>query len=161
MSIFCLLSLQTCLRESDGSDEEDSLSNHSEDRFSEGSWDRVERKDTEVSDPHSFLLMLQLIAIRESNTSFPDSQVTRWVPDHMASHCFNCDSEFWIAKRRHHCRWVASADPSAAGLLGRPVPRVSSVECRNGGISWIWESWLSSFFLSAWPKFNYFKYPFK
>ncbi|CAB1316877.1 unnamed protein product [Coregonus sp. 'balchen'] len=62
----------TCLRESDDSDEEDSLSDHSEDRFSEGSWDRVEQKETEV---------------------------TRWVPDHMASHCFNCDCEFWMAKR--------------------------------------------------------------
>lgn len=40
---------QTCLRESDNSNEEDSLSTHSEDRLSEGSWDRVERKDTEVS----------------------------------------------------------------------------------------------------------------
>lgn len=36
--------------------------------------------------------------------SLTPTQVTRWVPDHMASHCFNCDSEFWIAKRRHHCR---------------------------------------------------------
>lgn len=42
------VSLQTCLRESDDGDEEDSLSAHSEDRLSEGSWDRVERKDTEV-----------------------------------------------------------------------------------------------------------------
>lgn len=39
---------QTCLRESDHSNEEDSLSTHSEDRLSEGSWDRVEPKDTEV-----------------------------------------------------------------------------------------------------------------
>lgn len=38
------------------------------------------------------------------NLSLTLTQVTRWVPDHMASHCFNCDSEFWIAKRRHHCR---------------------------------------------------------
>uniref|UniRef100_A0A3Q1G660 Myotubularin related protein 4 n=1 Tax=Acanthochromis polyacanthus TaxID=80966 RepID=A0A3Q1G660_9TELE len=32
----------TCLRESDNSNEEDSLSTHSEDRLSEGSWDRVD-----------------------------------------------------------------------------------------------------------------------
>lgn len=45
----CFLVLeQTCLRESDNSNEEDSLSTHSEDRLSEGSWDRVEPKDTEV-----------------------------------------------------------------------------------------------------------------
>ncbi|XP_057209981.1 myotubularin-related protein 4 isoform X3 [Triplophysa rosa] len=95
----------TCLRESDGSDEEDSLSNHSEDRFSEGSWDRVERKDTETH-----LLI------------FPDSQVTRWVPDHMASHCYNCDCEFWIAKRRHHCRNCGNVFCKDCCHLRLPIP---------------------------------------
>ncbi|MBN3308379.1 MTMR4 protein, partial [Amia calva] len=85
----------TCLRESDDSDEEDSLSDHSEDRFSEGSWDRVERKDTEV---------------------------TRWVPDHMASHCFSCDSEFWIAKRRHHCRNCGNVFCKDCCHLKLPIP---------------------------------------
>ncbi|XP_026099952.1 myotubularin-related protein 4-like isoform X2 [Carassius auratus] len=85
----------TCLRESDGSDEEDSLSNHSEDGFSEGSWDRVERKDTEV---------------------------TRWVPDHMASHCFSCDSEFWIVKRRHHCRNCGNVFCKDCCHLKLPIP---------------------------------------
>ncbi|XP_030648747.1 myotubularin-related protein 4 [Chanos chanos] len=85
----------TCLRESDGSDEEDSLSDHSEDRFSAGSWDRVERKDTEV---------------------------TRWVPDHMASHCFNCDCEFWIAKRRHHCRNCGNVFCKDCCHLKLPIP---------------------------------------
>ncbi|CAB1353088.1 unnamed protein product, partial [Coregonus sp. 'balchen'] len=41
----------TCLRESDDSDEEDSLSDHSEDCFSEGSWDTVEQKDSELPIP--------------------------------------------------------------------------------------------------------------
>ena len=50
LTLGCLL--QTCLRESDNSNEEDSLSTHSEDRLSEGSWDRVERKDAEVSTLH-------------------------------------------------------------------------------------------------------------
>ncbi|XP_059404880.1 myotubularin-related protein 4-like isoform X2 [Carassius carassius] len=85
----------TCLRESDGSDEEDSLSNHSEDGFSEGSWDRVERKDTEV---------------------------TRWVPDHMASHCFSCDCEFWIVKRRHHCRNCGNVFCKDCCHLKLPIP---------------------------------------
>ncbi|XP_069470938.1 phosphatidylinositol-3,5-bisphosphate 3-phosphatase MTMR4 isoform X2 [Ambystoma mexicanum] len=67
----------TCLKESDGSDTEDFYSDQSEDRLSEASWEPVDKKDAEV---------------------------TRWVPDHMASHCFNCDCEFWLAKRRHHCR---------------------------------------------------------
>uniref|UniRef100_A0A8B9LTK1 phosphatidylinositol-3,5-bisphosphate 3-phosphatase n=1 Tax=Astyanax mexicanus TaxID=7994 RepID=A0A8B9LTK1_ASTMX len=85
----------TCLRESDDSDKEDSLSDHSEDRLSEGSWDRVERKDTEV---------------------------TRWVPDHMASHCFNCDCEFWIAKRRHHCRNCGNVFCKDCCHLKLPIP---------------------------------------
>ncbi|XP_076867817.1 phosphatidylinositol-3,5-bisphosphate 3-phosphatase MTMR4 isoform X2 [Brachyhypopomus gauderio] len=85
----------TCLRESDDGEEEDSLSNHSEDRLSEGSWDHVERKDTEV---------------------------TRWVPDHMASHCFNCDSEFWIAKRRHHCRNCGNVFCKDCCHLKLPIP---------------------------------------
>ncbi|XP_028276861.1 myotubularin-related protein 4 isoform X1 [Parambassis ranga] len=85
----------TCLRESDNSNEEDSLSTHSEDRLSEGSWDRVERKDTEV---------------------------TRWVPDHMASHCFHCDCEFWIAKRRHHCRNCGNVFCKDCCHLKLPIP---------------------------------------
>ncbi|XP_053297925.1 myotubularin-related protein 4 isoform X1 [Pleuronectes platessa] len=85
----------TCLRESDNSNEEDSLSTHSEDRLSEGSWDRVEPRDTEV---------------------------TRWVPDHMASHCFNCDSEFWIAKRRHHCRNCGNVFCKDCCHLKLPIP---------------------------------------
>ncbi|XP_060912192.1 myotubularin-related protein 4 isoform X2 [Labrus mixtus] len=85
----------TCLRESDNSNEEDSLSTHSEDRLSEGSWDRVEPKDTEV---------------------------TRWVPDHMASHCFNCDCEFWIAKRRHHCRNCGNVFCKDCCHLKLPIP---------------------------------------
>ncbi|KAK6317555.1 hypothetical protein J4Q44_G00129550 [Coregonus suidteri] len=85
----------TCLRESDDSDEEDSLSDHSEDRFSEGSWDRVEQKETEV---------------------------TRWVPDHMASHCFNCDCEFWMAKRRHHCRNCGNVFCKDCCHLKLPIP---------------------------------------
>ncbi|XP_077448577.1 phosphatidylinositol-3,5-bisphosphate 3-phosphatase MTMR4 isoform X2 [Stigmatopora argus] len=85
----------TCLRESDTSPEEDSLSTQSEDRLSEGSWDRVESKDTEV---------------------------TRWVPDHMASHCFNCDCEFWIAKRRHHCRNCGNVFCKDCCHLKLPIP---------------------------------------
>ncbi|KAG8450645.1 hypothetical protein GDO86_003063 [Hymenochirus boettgeri] len=67
----------TCVKESDGSDMDDLYSDKSEDRLSEASWEPVDKRETEV---------------------------TRWVPDHMASHCFNCDCEFWLAKRRHHCR---------------------------------------------------------
>lgn len=45
-----LSNLQTCLRESDDSDIEESLSIHSDDQRSEASWEPVDRKETEVAE---------------------------------------------------------------------------------------------------------------
>uniref|UniRef100_A0A6I8SSM3 phosphatidylinositol-3,5-bisphosphate 3-phosphatase n=1 Tax=Xenopus tropicalis TaxID=8364 RepID=A0A6I8SSM3_XENTR len=85
----------TCVKESDGSDMDDLYSDKSEDRLSEASWEPVDKKETEV---------------------------TRWVPDHMASHCFNCDCEFWLAKRRHHCRNCGNVFCAACCHLKLPIP---------------------------------------
>uniref|UniRef100_A0A9L0R658 phosphatidylinositol-3,5-bisphosphate 3-phosphatase n=1 Tax=Equus caballus TaxID=9796 RepID=A0A9L0R658_HORSE len=85
----------TCLKESDGSDTEDFGSDHSEDCLSEASWEPVDKKETEV---------------------------TRWVPDHMASHCYNCDCEFWLAKRRHHCRNCGNVFCATCCHLKLPIP---------------------------------------
>ncbi|XP_002719139.2 phosphatidylinositol-3,5-bisphosphate 3-phosphatase MTMR4 isoform X1 [Oryctolagus cuniculus] len=85
----------TCLKESDGSDTEDFGSDHSEDCLSEASWEPVDKKETEV---------------------------TRWVPDHMASHCYNCDCEFWLAKRRHHCRNCGNVFCAECCHLKLPIP---------------------------------------
>uniref|UniRef100_A0A673V4J3 phosphatidylinositol-3,5-bisphosphate 3-phosphatase n=1 Tax=Suricata suricatta TaxID=37032 RepID=A0A673V4J3_SURSU len=85
----------TCLKESDGSDIEDFGSDHSEDCLSEASWEPVDKKETEV---------------------------TRWVPDHMASHCYNCDCEFWLAKRRHHCRNCGNVFCATCCHLKLPIP---------------------------------------
>ncbi|XP_017679552.1 PREDICTED: myotubularin-related protein 4 isoform X1 [Lepidothrix coronata] len=85
----------TCLKESDGSDTEDFCSDHSEDCLSEASWEPVDKKETEV---------------------------TRWVPDHMASHCFHCDCEFWLAKRRHHCRNCGNVFCASCCHLKLPIP---------------------------------------
>ncbi|XP_053562320.1 myotubularin-related protein 4 isoform X2 [Bombina bombina] len=85
----------TCVKESDGSDMDDLYSDKSEDRLSEASWEPVDKKETEV---------------------------TRWVPDHMASHCFNCDCEFWLAKRRHHCRNCGNVFCASCCHLKLPIP---------------------------------------
>lgn len=85
----------TCLKESDSSDTEDFSSEHSEDCLSEASWEPVDKKETEV---------------------------TRWVPDHMASHCYNCDCEFWLAKRRHHCRNCGNVFCAGCCHLKLPIP---------------------------------------
>lgn len=29
-----------------------------------------------------------------------------WVPDHAVSKCTGCSIEFWIGRRKHHCRLV-------------------------------------------------------
>ncbi len=28
-----------------------------------------------------------------------------WVPDHLAPSCMRCSTPFWMARRRHHCRF--------------------------------------------------------
>ncbi|NP_001080011.1 myotubularin related protein 3 homeolog L [Xenopus laevis] len=53
------------------------LSGCSTEHFSEASWEQVDKRNTEL---------------------------TRWVPDHVALNCYNCDSTFWLASRKHHCR---------------------------------------------------------
>lgn len=38
----------------------------------------------------------------------PDSVVsapTLWVPDHAVSRCTGCHIEFWLGRRKHHCRY--------------------------------------------------------
>ncbi|XP_028270836.1 phosphatidylinositol-3,5-bisphosphate 3-phosphatase MTMR3 isoform X2 [Parambassis ranga] len=52
------------------------LSRCSTELFSEASWEQVDKQDTEV---------------------------TRWYPDHLAAHCYGCESRFWLAARKHHC----------------------------------------------------------
>ena len=34
-----------------------------------------------------------------------EAQPTLWVPDHAATNCAKCDTQFWIANRKHHCRY--------------------------------------------------------
>ncbi|XP_056130717.1 myotubularin-related protein 3 isoform X2 [Lampris incognitus] len=53
------------------------LSRCSTELFSEASWEQVDKQETEV---------------------------TRWYPDHLAAHCYGCESRFWLATRKHHCR---------------------------------------------------------
>ncbi|CAH1126868.1 unnamed protein product [Ceutorhynchus assimilis] len=33
-----------------------------------------------------------------------ECQGTLWVPDHAVSRCTGCGTEFWLGRRRHHCR---------------------------------------------------------
>ena len=34
-----------------------------------------------------------------------DARPQLWVPDYAAQRCTGCDTEFWLGRRRHHCRY--------------------------------------------------------
>ena len=35
-----------------------------------------------------------------------ETRPTLWVPDHAASSCMGCNTQFWFGRRKHHCRSV-------------------------------------------------------
>ena len=74
--IFLLLHLQCSLPESNVSGDQPPPSLGSTD---EGSWIQVDEDE---------------------------AQPTLWVPDHAATSCAKCDTQFWMANRKHHCRYV-------------------------------------------------------
>ncbi|KAM8960673.1 phosphatidylinositol-3,5-bisphosphate 3-phosphatase MTMR3 [Pelodytes ibericus] len=67
----------TSIPDSESNRDPSCLSGCSTEPFSEASWEQVDKRDTEV---------------------------TRWLPDHLAANCYNCESKFWLASRKHHCR---------------------------------------------------------
>ncbi|XP_043924302.1 myotubularin-related protein 3 isoform X1 [Protopterus annectens] len=71
------------------------LSRCSTEIFSDASWEHVDKQDTEV---------------------------TRWLPDHLAAHCCGCDSKFWLASRKHHCRNCGNVFCSSCCNQRVPVP---------------------------------------
>uniref|UniRef100_A0A8C8JCZ2 phosphatidylinositol-3,5-bisphosphate 3-phosphatase n=1 Tax=Oncorhynchus tshawytscha TaxID=74940 RepID=A0A8C8JCZ2_ONCTS len=68
---------QTSMTDSECNLDANCLSRCSTELFSEASWEQVDKNDTEV---------------------------TRWYPDHLAAQCYGCESRFWLATRKHHCR---------------------------------------------------------
>ncbi|KAM3939620.1 phosphatidylinositol-3,5-bisphosphate 3-phosphatase MTMR3 isoform 4-T4 [Leptodactylus fuscus] len=56
------------------------------------------------------------------NGEFTDEVVTRWLPDHLAANCYNCDSKFWLASRKHHCRSCGNVFCSSCCNQKVPVP---------------------------------------
>ncbi|KAM9858722.1 phosphatidylinositol-3,5-bisphosphate 3-phosphatase MTMR3 isoform 2-T2 [Aulostomus maculatus] len=68
---------ETSMTDSEYNLDPNCLSRCSTELFSEASWEQVDKQDTEV---------------------------TRWYPDHLAAQCYGCESRFWLAARKHHCR---------------------------------------------------------
>lgn len=39
-----------------------------------------------------------------ANSSQQITSSVLWVPDHAVSRCTTCQTEFWLGRRKHHCR---------------------------------------------------------
>ncbi|XP_069817562.1 phosphatidylinositol-3,5-bisphosphate 3-phosphatase MTMR3 isoform X2 [Dendropsophus ebraccatus] len=85
----------TSIPDSESNRDPSCLSGCSTELFSEASWEQVDKRDTEV---------------------------TRWLPDHLAANCYNCESKFWLASRKHHCRNCGNVFCSSCCNQKVPVP---------------------------------------
>ncbi|XP_061459424.1 myotubularin-related protein 3 isoform X6 [Rhineura floridana] len=85
----------TSIPDSESNLDQNCLSRCSTEIFSEASWEQVDKQDTEV---------------------------TRWLPDHLAAHCYGCDSAFWLVSRKHHCRNCGNVFCSSCCNQKVPVP---------------------------------------
>ncbi|XP_060699663.1 myotubularin-related protein 3 isoform X6 [Hemiscyllium ocellatum] len=85
----------TSIPDSESNMDQNCLSRCSTEIFSETSWEQVEKQDTEV---------------------------TRWYPDHLAPQCYGCESRFWLASRKHHCRNCGNVFCSSCCNQKIPVP---------------------------------------
>ncbi|XP_078237727.1 phosphatidylinositol-3,5-bisphosphate 3-phosphatase MTMR3 isoform X5 [Pogona vitticeps] len=83
----------TSIPDSESNLDQNCLSRCSTEIFSEASWEQVDKQDTEV---------------------------TRWLPDHLAAHCYGCDSVFWLVSRKHHCSCCNQKVPVPSQQLFEP-----------------------------------------
>ncbi|XP_063171426.1 myotubularin-related protein 3 isoform X3 [Candoia aspera] len=69
-----------------------------------GHQQEVESLKKQVQELRSRLESQYLNSSLRFNGDYGDEVVTRWLPDHLAAHCYSCDSVFWLVSRKHHCR---------------------------------------------------------
>lgn len=58
------------------------------------SWEAVEDRASAAS-PAS---------VQEDTVPTSSNSKVLWVPDHAVNKCTGCSFEFWIGRRKHHCR---------------------------------------------------------
>ncbi|XP_027627408.1 myotubularin-related protein 3 isoform X3 [Tupaia chinensis] len=75
-----------------------------------GHLQEVETLKKQVQELKSRLESQYLTSSLRFNGDFGDEVMTRWLPDHLAAHCYACDSAFWLASRKHHCRETDRVD---------------------------------------------------
>ncbi|KAK4319925.1 hypothetical protein Pmani_009176 [Petrolisthes manimaculis] len=50
-------------------------------------------------------------------------RTTLWVPDHAVDYCTGCNTQFWIGRRKHHCRSCGKIFCSECSEHSIPIPR--------------------------------------
>lgn len=63
-------------------------------------------------------------AIDEKNSAFP----VLWVPDHAITRCQGCQIEFWLGRRKHHCRCCGQIYCGDCSQYFAPFPKESFME---------------------------------
>jgi FYVE zinc finger len=63
-------------------------------------------------------------AIDEKNSAFP----VLWVPDHAITRCQSCQIEFWLGRRKHHCRSCGQIFCGDCSQYFAPFPKESFLE---------------------------------
>jgi len=51
-----------------------------------------------------------------------ETRPTLWVPDHAASACMGCHTQFWFGRRKHHCRSCGRLFCSECSERSVPIP---------------------------------------
>lgn len=87
-----------------------------------GHLQEVETLKKQVQELKSRLESQYLTSSLRFNGDFGDEVMTRWLPDHLAAHCYACDSAFWLASRKHHCRNCGNVFCSSCCNQKVPVP---------------------------------------
>ncbi|XP_041879404.1 myotubularin-related protein 3 isoform X9 [Corvus kubaryi] len=87
-----------------------------------GHQQEVETLKKQVQELKSRLESQLLNSSLRLNGNYGDEVVTRWLPDHLAAHCYGCDSAFWLASRKHHCRNCGNVFCSSCCNQKVPVP---------------------------------------
>ncbi|XP_063171427.1 myotubularin-related protein 3 isoform X4 [Candoia aspera] len=87
-----------------------------------GHQQEVESLKKQVQELRSRLESQYLNSSLRFNGDYGDEVVTRWLPDHLAAHCYSCDSVFWLVSRKHHCRNCGNVFCSSCCNQKAPVP---------------------------------------
>uniref|UniRef100_A0A3P9PNV4 phosphatidylinositol-3,5-bisphosphate 3-phosphatase n=1 Tax=Poecilia reticulata TaxID=8081 RepID=A0A3P9PNV4_POERE len=95
----------------------------------------VETLKKQVQELWSRLENQQHAGSHRINGDVGDEVVTRWYPDHLAAQCYGCESRFWLATRKHHCRNCGNVFCASCCDQKIPVPSQQLFEpcrvCKN------------------------------